>query len=88
MTIEEERPLNYFSDGGVDGYFLHDKCWGTYLHGILDNPSIINHLIAPFTDLPGDHSTYDRHKEEQYDKLADLIRQHIDMTAIYKTLQS
>jgi adenosylcobyric acid synthase len=83
-----ERPLNHFHDGSTDGYFLHDKCWGTYLHGLLDNPVIIDTLIAPYTDQPGEDFDYRQYKEDQYDKLAGLIRQHIDMEKIYKTLQS
>jgi adenosylcobyric acid synthase len=84
----EERPLNFFPGGGTDGYILHEKCWGTYLHGILDNPTVINHLVAPYTDLPGHNFDYYQYKESQYDKLAALIRQHIDTAEIYKTLQS
>jgi adenosylcobyric acid synthase len=83
-----ESPLAHFEDGSTDGYFLHDKCWGTYLHGILDNPVVINELIAPYTDVPGETFDYRQYKEEQYDKLAALIRRHIDMEKIYKTLQS
>ncbi len=82
-----ERPLAIFPDGRTDGYFLDDRCWGTYLHGLLDNPSVIDALIAPYTDLPGDGFDYRQYKEEQYDKLAARLREHIDMDKIYKTLQ-
>jgi adenosylcobyric acid synthase len=81
-------PLNYFKDGRTDGYFLSPRCWGTYLHGILDNPTIINALLAPYTDLPGEHFDYRQYKEEQYDKLAALLRQHLAIDEIYKTLQA
>jgi adenosylcobyric acid synthase len=84
----DERHLAIFPDGRTDGYFLDDKCWGTYLHGLLDNPSVIDALIAPYTDLPGDPFDYRQYKEEQYDKLAALLRDHIDMNKIYKTLQT
>ena len=87
-ATREERPLNYFPEGGADGYFLHDKCWGTYLHGILDNQTVIDELISPYTELPGETFDYHRYKGDQYDRLAALIRQHIDMEEIYKTLQS
>ncbi len=83
-----ESPLNYFPDGDTDGYFLHRKCWGTYLHGILDNASVINELISPYTNQPGVDFDYRQYKEAQYDKLAALLRQHLDMEEIYKTLQS
>ena len=84
----DERPLNYFNDGRTDGYFLHEKCWGSYLHGLLDNPVVIDALIAPYSNQPGESFDYRQFKEEQYDKLAALLRQHIDMRPIYKTLQS
>jgi adenosylcobyric acid synthase len=83
-----ESPLNYLTDGRTDGYFLHRKCWGTYLHGILDNPAVIEELIAPYTDQPGATVDYRQYQEEQYDKLAALLRQHLNIEEIYKTLQS
>jgi adenosylcobyric acid synthase len=84
----DERPLNHFPDGRTDGYFLHDKCWGTYLHGLLDNPVVIDALIAPYSAMRGESFDYRQFKEEQYDKLAAMLRQHIDMEKIYKTLQT
>jgi adenosylcobyric acid synthase len=87
-AVREERPLNRFPDGGADGYLLNDQCWGTYLHGILDNPAVVNELVAPYTTLPEEVFDYRQYREEQYDKLAALIRRHIDMETIYKTLQS
>ena len=85
---QDERPLNEFNDGGLDGYFLNDKCWGTYLHGLLDNPVVIETLIAPYSNRSGETFDYRQYKEEQYDKLANMLREHIDMNEIYKTLQS
>ena len=86
--LGEERPLNYFmEDGSADGYRLHSKCWGTYLHGILDNPGVIDALLAPYTDLEALAVDHRQYKESQYDKLAALLRQHLDMPFIYKTLQ-
>jgi adenosylcobyric acid synthase len=85
---KEDRPLNQFVDEGADGYFLNDRCWGTCLHGILDNVSVVEALIAPYTSLPGKAMNYRQHKEEQYDKLAMLLREHLDISTIYRTLQS
>lgn len=87
-ALAEERPLNHFIDGGADGYFENGRCWGTYLHGILDNPSVVDALVAPYTSVPGEALNYRQHKEEQYDKLAALLRQHLDIKNIYKTLES
>jgi adenosylcobyric acid synthase len=86
-SLREYRPLTKFPDGGVDGYFLTDRCWGTYLHGILDNPSVVDSLVAPYTDAPGNALNYRRHRDEQYDKLAALLRQHLDIPSVYKILE-
>ncbi len=66
---------------------------GTYVHGILDNDEfrlgLINYLrknkgISPL--LRDELITAKREKEEQYDRLADLVRKHIKMDMIYKLI--
>lgn len=80
-------PVAWLDNGQPDGYVLSARCWGTYLHGILDNDTVVNDLLDPYTteiaDAPFDFVQF---KEEQYDRLANLIRQHVDMAQIYKTL--
>ena len=83
------RPLLHLSDGREDGYIVDNKCMGTYLHGILDNQSFADFLLQPFTDklAEADKSfDYQAFKEEQYDKLADHVRRHIDMKRLYQIL--
>ncbi|MBC7390257.1 MAG: cobyric acid synthase [Opitutaceae bacterium] len=87
-VLGEARPLNYFRDGGTDGYILNNRCWGTYLHGILDNPSIINQILAPYTCETEEIIDHQEYKEQQYDKLAALIRTHVDVQKIYHDLKS
>ena len=82
-------PLNLLEDGGADGYFLNRTCMGTYIHGILDNPSFIDFLLEPFADKiadAGQSFDYHQFKEEQYNKLADHVRSHVDLPLIYKIL--
>ncbi|HWV68822.1 cobyric acid synthase [Chitinophaga sp.] len=81
-------PLNAFTGGGTDGYFLRDNCWGTYLHGILDNDAVINDLLA-HCGKPAVAKEFDyrRFREEQYNKLATHIREHLDIPAVYKALE-
>jgi len=81
------NPVNYLANGRTDGFFLNRKCWGTYLHGILDNIAVINDILADYTTIAGEAFDYQQYKEEQYDKLAALIRAHIDMNQIYSSLQ-
>jgi adenosylcobyric acid synthase len=83
----EAKPLNFLPDGQTDGYLLHKKCWGTYMHGILDNPAVINHLLAEYTDVQQKMTDYTQYKDEQYDKLAALLREHIDMEYVYQSLK-
>lgn len=82
-------PLNLLEDGCADGYFLDRTCIGTYIHGILDNPSFIDFLLEPFADKIADAGKsfdYYQFKEEQYNKLADHVRSHVDLPLIYKIL--
>ena len=74
-----------------------DHCIGTYIHGFLDNQPVIEHLLE-IVDGSGDHSrfaTTDQQnrpltprefKEQQYDKLADHVRQYVDMDKLYQIL--
>jgi adenosylcobyric acid synthase len=87
---EKESPLNFLHcESRTDGYFKDHTCMGTYIHGILDNPSFIDYLLKPFADKP-EKTTFDykTFKEEQYDRLADHIRSHVDIPLIYKILSN
>lgn len=80
-------PLNHLADGREDGYFADRTCMGTYVHGILDNPSVIDYLLEPFADkLKETTFDYKAFKEEQYDKLAAHVRKHVDLSLIYQIL--
>lgn len=80
-------PLNHLADGREDGYFADRTCMGTYVHGILDNPSVIDYLLEPFADkLKETTFDYKAFKEEQYDKLAAHLRKHVDLPLIYQIL--
>ena len=80
-------PLNTFADGTKDGFHRGPKCFGTYVHGILDNCAFIDFLLRPHTDqskdAPFDLKVY---KEEQYNKLADHVRNHVNMSLVYEIL--
>jgi len=83
------QPVAILPDGTPDGYFGGPRCWGTYLHGILDNAEVIDFLLAPFTSQPAaaplDFAAF---KDAQYDRLAALIRAHVDLPQIYATLRA
>lgn len=85
----KDSPVNLLEDGKTDGYFVNSKCFGTYIHGILDNQAVIDYLLAPYSDkLLNKSFDYKAFKEEQYDKLADHVRKYIDVGLIYKIMSS
>ena len=82
-------PLLHLEDGSDDGYMIDLKCMGTYVHGILDNAPFVDFLLSPFSDKikqAGKPFDYQAFKEEQYDKLALHVRQHVEMEKIYQIL--
>ena len=82
-------PLNRLESGQCDGYIVDRTCMGTYIHGILDNPEFIDFLLEPFAGKLSEEAetfNYRQFKEEQYDKLADHVRQHVNLPLIYKIL--
>ncbi len=82
-------PLNLLENGQWDGYLADRTCMGTYIHGILDNPEFIDFLLEPFADKLSEKTEafdYQQFKEEQYDKLAEHVRRHVDMPLIYQIL--
>lgn len=85
--LDEAAPLAYTAEGAAEGC-VAERAIGTYLHGILDNSAFIERLLAPFAEkLDAKPFDYAAFKEEQYDRLADHVRRHVDMQAIYKLLQ-
>ena len=80
--------LNTFSDGSSDGCFVDERTMGTYIHGILDNPQVIDNLLAPFASAKSGNqaASYKEFKEQQYDLLADHVRQHLNMPLLYKIM--
>ena len=70
----------------------YGNCYGTYLHGIFDRPGVaeaITRILLKNKGLDGETVAafdYQRYKEQQYDKLADALRQSLDMKAIYEMM--
>ena len=80
--------LNTLPDGTREGTFLSAKCFGTYMHGILDNPVVVDYLLAPFAEKGEQRHSFDyaAYKEQQYDLLAERVRKEVDMDRLYKIL--
>ena len=80
-------PLVYLEDGTPDGCVADPKCAGSYIHGILDNPAVIEWLLAPYAEkLAQPALDYAAFKEEQYNKLADYVRKHLNLPLLYQIL--
>lgn len=63
-----------------------DHCIGTYIHGFLDNVAVIDHLLAGQDKQSPELHDPQAFKEEQYNKLADHVRRHVDMERLYQIL--
>ena len=63
-----------------------DHCIGTYIHGFLDNAPVIEYLLKDKAVSTSPVQSYAAFKEEQYDKLAEHVRRHVDMDKIYQIL--
>lgn len=84
------EPLNVMADGTTEGYRASRSCFGTYIHGILDNAVVIDYLLEPFAEQIEERKSFDYEafKEEQYEKLAAHVRQHVNMELIYQIIQT
>ena len=75
-----------------DGY-VRNMAAGTYVHGIFDHGEIKERLVTALAKRKGiswqavQPVDYREFKESQYDKLADHLRQSMDMEFIYHCLQ-
>jgi len=64
-----------------EGYWKNKNCWGSYMHGILDNQVVIDELLENTSTVKV--QSYQAFKEENYDKMATLLRENLDMNLIY-----
>ena len=85
IKLENTPSLNKTTDHDEEGCFLSSKCWGTYMHGILDNNVVIDYLLKDLCKSNGDFDIFN-FKEEQYNRLAMHIRKHVNLNKIYSFL--
>ena len=83
-TVSGKISEDGISDGNV---------YGTYIHGIFDMEGVTDVIVKALAKKKGitlekasgmDLKSF---KEEQYDKLADGIRSHLDMERIYEIMK-
>ena len=83
-TFDKQSPLCSISEIKDDGYFLNNKVWGTYIHGIFDNYIVIKDIIKIAKGVDIKHFNLETFKDDNYNKLANLVRNNVEMDYIYK----
>ncbi len=95
---KQGSPLSFVAQMGDEGEKKADgtfrgNVYGTYIHGIFDEPKVVQEIISTILkekgvdkaeDLVLDRKAY---KEKQYDILAEGVRQNMDMEFIYKMIE-
>jgi adenosylcobyric acid synthase len=90
-------PSPPFSKGGMGGFDVLDgslrgNCWGSYLHGIFENDllrrSVINHSRQKKgLKLLNTHIDYCKIKDAAIEKLADIVKENMDIDFIKKVIR-
>lgn len=84
----------YLEDGRLDGLSNPEgTVFGTYLHGIFDYGDLAAMAVSRLMRRKGIdpknwHFDPEEHKRREYDKLADLVRNSLDMKRIYEILEA
>ena len=69
-----------------------DNVYGCYVHGIFDKAEAVEVIVRALLEQKGYSDEHVKavslaeYKEEQYDRLADIIRENMDMEAIYRII--
>ena len=92
-TIDpKENPFTK-SDITDNGGFVNNNIMGTYIHGMFENDNFVDAIISGLIKKTGKKVTidtniydFDLYKESQYDLLADLIEESLDINAILNIL--
>lgn len=90
QEVKRLTEIAYLDGSGrsVDGY-VSGSCMGTYIHGIFESGTFRNNVLRLLFDRKGlvwngknqmDYATY---KNNQYDLLADIVRENTDIKAVY-----
>ena len=79
-----------FGDEKLKGA-VKDNIAGTYIHGIFDNSEFTSHFLNEVRKLKGldridENFSYSDYKNREYDKLAEVLRENIDIKKIYEIM--
>ena len=93
-TINRSQPPFARKSGGINEGAASGNVFGTYLHGLCDSTEAVNALAAFLADRKGiplsGTITMSRrvYREQQYNRLADVVRQNLDLSRIYKVMEA
>ena len=98
---EKEQPLCLLNAGesangrearGIPCGWNRKNLYGSYVHGVFDAPGICETIATALAARKGitlemaGQMEYKAYKEEQYDKLAEILRESLDMEKIYEIM--
>ncbi|HCJ2878185.1 cobyric acid synthase [Clostridioides difficile] len=89
ITKKLDKEVNY-TEGSVN---KEGNVIGTYLHGIFDEISftraILNNIRKKkgLGELESKVNSFNEFKDKEYDKLADFLREHLDIEKIYEIMK-
>ena len=82
------RPMLKLGDY-LDGAISPDQqVMGCYLHGLFDSAEATESLLAWAGMTSGEAVDYAAHRQVELDRLADMLDEHLDLTALLSQLQS
>lgn len=91
-TSEEINTVDcIFEDEKLKGA-VKDNIIGTYIHGIFDNSEFTNYFLNKVRKLKGldnieENFSFSEYKNREYDKLAQVLRENLDMEKIYDIME-
>lgn len=89
---QKSCPAFCLADGRMDGRIREDGLvFGTYLHGIFDNEAWTERLLSNLAERKGltlepTGQSRDAYRQEQYDRLAELVQKSLDMDAVRRIM--
>jgi adenosylcobyric acid synthase len=85
--VERSGQAVRIHDGARDG---SGRVWGSNIHGLFENAVFRHRFLRELWEIKGDPGSAGRRQdwnlEHEYDRLADLVRAHLDMPAVYRLL--
>jgi adenosylcobyric acid synthase len=90
---KELKPATPFltKDAGTTDGAVAGRVAGTYFHGLFENADFTRAFLTKVAEsrrLEWRPPQLDYSKDKEYDKLAEVARQHLDIPGIHKLLES